>query len=219
MKNSVIDRLGERLRHEVSSQDLTLLDTYRRGFRPAYDVVVDRIRDELGLEVSGRPAKSTAAIVDKLRRGTMRLTQMQDISGCRILVPDIATQSQLISTLESMFEVVIVDRRIKPSHGYRAVHVIVQNTDFPVEIQLRTELQHAWAELSEKLADAFGIDTKYGGGPPEIRSHLDALSRLVAALEELLDEAVGGQEDFMSRIRHQIRRTMNVVKIAMRDRP
>jgi putative GTP pyrophosphokinase len=70
MKNSEVDRLGERLRHEVTSQDLTLLDSYRRGFRPAYDVVVDRIRDELGLEASGRPAKSTAAIVDKLRRGT-----------------------------------------------------------------------------------------------------------------------------------------------------
>jgi putative GTP pyrophosphokinase len=218
MKNSEVDRLGERLRHEVSSQDLTLLDTYRRGFRPAYDVVVDRIRAELGLEASGRPAKSTAAIVDKLRRGTMRLTQMQDIAGCRILVPDIPTQSQLIATLESMFEVVIVDRRIKPSHGYRAVHVIVQNTEFPVEVQLRTELQHTWAELSEKLADAVGIDTKYGGGHTAIRERLDLYSELVASFEQHLD-IDGLRDEPVNEHKRKIRLLMTNYMSAIRKKP
>jgi putative GTP pyrophosphokinase len=89
MSNATLDRLGERLRAEVSAEDLTQLDAYRRGFRPAYDAVVDRLRTELGIETSGRPAKSTAAIVDKLRRGSMRLTQMQDIAGCRVVVADV----------------------------------------------------------------------------------------------------------------------------------
>jgi putative GTP pyrophosphokinase len=216
MKNSEVDRLGERLRHEVTSQDLTLLDSYRRGFRPAYDVVVDRIRDELGLEASGRPAKSTAAIVDKLRRGTMRLTQMQDIAGCRILVPDITTQNQLIATLEGMFAVVIVDRRAKPSHGYRAVHVVVQDTEFPVEVQLRTDLQHVWAELSEKLADAFGMDTKYGGGPASIRTTLDSFSGFIADFEQNLD-IDGERSELALKVKRMIRQAMTNFIAAVRQ--
>ena len=89
MTNAELDRLGERLRAGVTAQDLTDLDRYRRSFRASYDAVVDRVRTELNLEVSGRPAKSTSAIVDKLRRSSMRLTQMQDIAGCRIAVAGI----------------------------------------------------------------------------------------------------------------------------------
>jgi ppGpp synthetase/RelA/SpoT-type nucleotidyltranferase len=36
----------------------------------------------------------------------------------------------------------VIDRREKPSHGYRAVHVIVECGGRMVEIQVRTELQH-----------------------------------------------------------------------------
>lgn len=79
-----VDRLGDRLRVGITAADLELLDGYRRGFRASYDWVIDRIRNEIGLEASGRPAKSTTAICDKLKRSSMRLTQMQDIAGCRI---------------------------------------------------------------------------------------------------------------------------------------
>jgi putative GTP pyrophosphokinase len=146
----------------------------------------------------------------------MRLTQMQDIAGCRVLVPDITTQSQLIAALESMFEVVIVDRRVNPSHGYRAVHVIVQNTEFPVEIQLRTDLQHVWAELSEKLADAFGMDTKYGGGPTSIRTTLDSFSGFIADFEQNLD-IDGERNELALKVKRMIRRAMTNFNAAVRQ--
>ena len=76
---------------------------------------MDRVRAELNLEVSGRPAKSTSAIVDKLRRSSMRLTQMQDIAGCRIAVPGIAEQNWLVDELVLMFNMGIVDRRSRPT--------------------------------------------------------------------------------------------------------
>ena len=50
----------------------------------------------------------------------------------------------------------------------------------PVEIQVRTQLQHVWAELSEKLADRYGMDVKYGGGPEAIYAHLAPASDLIA---------------------------------------
>ena len=63
-----VDRLGERLRRgDTSEVDLRLLDQYRRSFGDAYEIVISTIRDRLGAKPSGRAAKSTAAITDKLR--------------------------------------------------------------------------------------------------------------------------------------------------------
>jgi len=59
----------------------------------------------------------------------------------------------------------VVDRRTEPSHGYRAVHVIVFVRSLPVEIQIRTQLQHEWADLFEKLADHIGRRVRYGEPP------------------------------------------------------
>jgi putative GTP pyrophosphokinase len=71
-----------------------MLDEYRRSFGSAYDAVVNGIRDNLGLEPTGRPAKSTGAILAKLRRERIRLTQIQDIAGCRIIVDGIADRTR-----------------------------------------------------------------------------------------------------------------------------
>jgi hypothetical protein len=60
----------------------------------------------------------------------------------------------------------VVDRRRVPTHGYRAVHVIVFPEGIPVEIQVRTELQNHWAQLVEGLGDRWGRAIRYGG-PPE----------------------------------------------------
>jgi ppGpp synthetase/RelA/SpoT-type nucleotidyltranferase len=216
MNKSDLDRLGARLRGGISPEDLTFLDTYRRGFRNAYDSVVDRVRAELGLEASGRPAKSTPAIVDKLCRSSMRLTQMQDIAGCRVVVPDIPAQDRVIARLDQMFDATVIDRRVKPSNGYRAVHVVVHEVGLPVEVQVRTDLQHVWAESSEKLADAFGSQLKYGGGPKEIRELLDVYSNMIGDFEQHLDmgEAAGPR---VSELKSKLRGAMVDLTVALRQ--
>lgn len=182
-----IDRLGERLKKgDITDDDLRLLDTYRRSFADAYDEVVGAVRKELGLEPTGRPAKSTTSIADKLRRESIRLTQIQDIAGCRLIVPDIANQDQVVQSLSRLFENTnIADRRKKPSHGYRAVHVIVTHLGKMVEIQVRTALQHLWAEFSEKLSDIVGITVKYGGGNERIQDTLLTMSEAVTKIESI----------------------------------
>lgn len=174
---SEIDRLGDRLREVISEEDLRLLDAYRLSFANAYIGVIDKIRNTTGVDASGRPAKSTTAIVDKLRRESIRLSQMQDIAGCRIVVDSYTRQNALTEALSTLFlGCVVSDRRKNPSHGYRAVHLIVPYENRFVEVQIRTELQHLWAELSEKLSDKFGIDVKYGKGPKHVREFLGSLS-------------------------------------------
>jgi putative GTP pyrophosphokinase len=195
LSTAAVDQLGERLRKGITVDDLRALDQYRRAFRTDYDAVISAIRDVLTLEPSGRPAKSTSAIVDKLRRGSMRLSQMQDIAGCRLVVTDTLGQNEAVNRLVGMFPAAVVDRREKPSHGYRAVHVVVRLTRRPIEIQVRTVLQHLWAEFSEKAADAFGIEVKYGGGHKTVRCALDQASELVARFErlELNKDQIGDQ--------------------------
>jgi ppGpp synthetase/RelA/SpoT-type nucleotidyltranferase len=183
-----VDRLGDRLkRGNITEEDLRLLDQYRRSFAEAYETVVGIIRDKLKLEPTGRPAKSTTSIADKLKRESIRLTQIQDIAGCRIIVADIAEQESVIQSLTGLFQqITVIDRREKPSHGYRAVHVVVNRGGKLIEIQVRTSLQHVWAELSEKYSDVIDRSIKYGGGDAVIQQILQVTSKLIA--NEELDE-------------------------------
>ena len=188
-----VDRLGDRLRSgALDEADLTLLDNYRRSFGPAYENVVEALR-ELGVQPTGRPAKSTPSLVAKMNRETVRLSQVQDIAGCRVVVADLEEQERVMATLGRAFaKVTVVDRRASPTYGYRAVHVIVEVLDRTVEIQVRTMLQHTWAELSEKLSDLVDPAIKYGGGPARVKDLLLRSSSALGLVEEgerLLAEA------------------------------
>jgi ppGpp synthetase/RelA/SpoT-type nucleotidyltranferase len=98
----------------------------------------------------------------------------------------------------------VADRRNKPSHGYRAVHIIAKIAGKPVEIQVRSELQHVWAELSEKLSDVVDPTIKYGGGSDDVQhvlnyvsSHIASLERLERRFEEFQDEHEEGLDDLL----------------------
>ncbi len=77
----------------------------------------------------------------------------------------------------------IKDRRLEPSHGYRAVHVMHGDHRGTVEVQIRTLLQHQWAELSE-LFDRISPGTKYGAGAPKYQQILNRESWLIASFED-----------------------------------
>ncbi len=208
-----IDRLGERLRKgAIEDSDLRLLDAYRRSFVPAYEVVNAVIKEIIASKPTGRPAKSTTSIVEKLNRETIRLTQMQDIAGCRLVVGPIWNQNKVVKLLKAKLKTVVVDRRKQPSNGYRAVHVIATADDKPIEIQVRTTLQHLWAELSEKLADVVDPSIKYGGGPEELRTFLDRLSKTIADVEALeLQRVSVGQRKELRSVKQQLRKLLKDV--------
>jgi putative GTP pyrophosphokinase len=226
LSRSQIDRLGEKLRAQTfHEEELRALDDYRRTFGSAYDSTVDRLRRVLGAPVSGRPAKSTNSIIEKLNRETLRLSQMQDIAGCRVVVADVIQQNETVESLKREFpEATVVDRRVKPSHGYRAVHVIVTANQKPIEVQIRTFLQHAWAELCEKFADVVDPAIKYGGGPSDARRTLDAVAMLIARIEaaELAFAGPGKSPDSdaqeLRQLREEYERTLTGIIKAFAER-
>ncbi len=185
--NAQIDRLGDRLRRQVYGEaELRLLDEYRRTFGPAYDRVVETIHRITDLPVSGRPAKSTSSIIEKLNRESIRLSQMQDVAGCRTVVNDVAEQDRTVDAIAMAFKSVsVLDRRVKPSHGYRAVHLVVRESNKAIEVQIRTALQHVWAEMCEKCADIIDPAIKYGGGSDSARDALDRASQQIYRIENV----------------------------------
>ncbi len=186
LSKTQVDRLGDRLREGAYGEsEVRLLDEYRQSFREAYENVFRAIR-ERGFEPTGRAAKSIVSIVEKLRRESIRLSQMQDMGGCRIVVTSELEQERSVSVLRVAFpQATVVDRRENPSNGYRAVHVIAEESGKPIEIQVRSSLQHLWAELSEKASDVLDPMIKYGGGPPEMVTLLGGFSQKVMRCERL----------------------------------
>ncbi len=154
--------------------------------------MVRTIRERLQLELTGRTGKSTESLIAKLHRESIRLSQVHDIAGCRVVVADVAEEERVVASLQTIFPgASVIDRRTKPSYGYRAVHVIALISEKLIEIQVRTSLQHLWAELSEKLSDILDPTIKYGGGKHEIRQMLTKASEMVATVEQQEQERVG----------------------------
>lgn len=144
----------------------------------------------LPIEVSQR-LKRMSTILDKLRREpTMQLANMQDVSGCR----------GVFATLNDLRR---VERRLKKnrppvrsndyasnprSSGYRAVHVVVVYPDElgdnrMIEVQLRTQVMHAWAITVERLSGRLRKDLKSGRGPTELLELMAAISEAMAIEE------------------------------------
>jgi len=116
---------------------------------------------------------------------TTRLSQREDIAGCRLLLDDEAQLRAVQERTTELWAVRTVEDSMataKPS-GYRAVHVVVRREDRLVEIQLRVPEHHAWAELVDGIALLGGglAGVKDGRGPGSL---LDALRLLAEALED-----------------------------------
>lgn len=121
---------------------------------------------------------------------------MDDIAGARI-VGDMtwSDQDRWIDRLSAAFPGgKVVDRRERPSHGYRAVHYVAPVDEVRVEIQVRTVMQDLWAQIVERLADRWGRGIRYGKAVPDrnsvvwgttTRQHLvDAVHALSVAVHQ-----------------------------------
>ena len=175
-------RRGGRLTAETppTPDDLQKLARFQADYQPSLEEVVAVLRDRLHITSSGlfdgvaltttsRPGKTIETLREKLRKG-IPLRVIQDITGLRV-VGDLrlSQQNDLRDQIKKCFAGSRVDeddRRVTPSSGYRAVHLIPVVLGLPVEIQLRTASQDAWAQASEKLGDLWGRWHRYGL-PPE----------------------------------------------------
>ncbi|MFF0575338.1 nucleotidyltransferase family protein [Streptosporangium saharense] len=194
MSKGALDRLGKSLvsNGRVAPEDAEAFASVAEAYQDAL-AQAERYLFGLGFRVSTR-VKTTQVLIEKLCRESSRLSQVQDLAGARIVVQDRMDQDKALESIRGFFDAhapkpcKAKDRRADPSHGYRAVHLIVFLEDIPVEIQIRTQLQDVWAQIMERLADHWGRGIRYGDLPeaPDalVRVGLDSVPRR-KVLEEL----------------------------------
>ena len=177
---SQIDRAGERLRKAAtpSESDRELYNEYRASFLQPLSEVVAALRALAGGMPVTHRLKRFETTVQKLRRQRTRLSSIEDIAGCRVVLPTWREQHELIDRVRDELEVVRErDYQLEPRHGYRALHAVVRVREQPVEIQLRTELEDRWANFVDQLAQE-DLVIKYGGGPSQTQALLRGTSAI-----------------------------------------
>ena len=168
LTKSQINRLGEKLRHQptIDAAGLNELQALRSLYDAPMAQVQTLLKERLGLDATSR-LKTVNTILEKLSREKMRLAEMQDIAGLRIVENmGLGPQSHMVERIAGLFPGArIVDRRERPNRGYRAVHVVPEVDGYLIEIQVRTTLQDLWAQSMERLADEAGREVRYGAIP------------------------------------------------------
>lgn len=201
-----VRNLGERIRlgHERPT-DMQALDQFRGFLLPPASSIMVQIQEglhDLPHLMAGR-VKRLESIRRKLtRQHRMKLENMDDVVGLRILAPSPSAQEELLPRVSEILEALGVadlrirryDREPSPS-GYRAIHIIPQvdlqldengaHRPFGIEIQLRTFYQHLWSSTSE----SFGEQVKEGGGSEPTRKYLAELSQKIAVFEDAQPES------------------------------
>lgn len=145
-----------------------------------------------GAITAGR-LKRTPAIVEKLQRSSScNLRTLDDIAGCRIVVPtyeNVMDVCKLLSNHETFIKP--KDYLNEPKeNGYRSIHLIhrcasscPQYDYLRVEVQVRTLMQHAWATAVESYDVISSSGLKCGDGKPEEFQYFALVSSLIAISE------------------------------------
>jgi putative GTP pyrophosphokinase len=136
----------------------------------------------------GQRLKRELQIIDKLaRHPKMQLARMQDIGGCRAVLP--GGQDEVYAVVDRMkqadWDVRGFDDYSKSptKHGYRAVHAIVMRDDRLIEIQLRTPGQNQWAIAVERASIQLRMPLKFGVGEPKILEYFARAADAIALQE------------------------------------
>lgn len=157
--------------------------------------------------------KRTPQLIRKLARFPgMRLTQVEDIGGCRAVLPNAAAVSGVLRRIRRYWDIIDVNDYVAApkSTGYRGVHVMVWRDDVRLEAQLRTPFQQEWADAVEGWAGRLREPLKDGRGPDEVLEWLrvaadmmaldEAGERIDDALEARFLAAQRGMRDYLDRV-------------------
>ncbi len=148
-------------------------------------------RTQLTADVSQRLKERRTTIGKFLHEPTMQLPTMQDIAGCRAVVPDLDAVRQVVDGWHEarLRKLEIVEEsdelEVPRPSGYRAYHLIVRHGEQGqlVEVQLRSQLQHAWAVAVESVGRTCGQSLKTGQGTPELLARFRRVAGYLAAVE------------------------------------
>ena len=157
-----------------------------------------KLKGGYGDTIVAQRLKRAASIVLKLQRyDGMQLARMQDIGGLRAVLGSLAK----VRSLETEYRETAFEHELTNSKdyinepkddGYRGVHLIYRykNKRAPdynglsLELQLRTQRQHAWATAVETMGTYLGQALKVGQGDKLWRDFFAKASAAIAIIED-----------------------------------
>jgi len=149
--------------------------------------------------------KRVPSIINKLKRRydgrepTMKLSQMQDISGCRTVLSNVKLARELYEKYYVADDLKHKKIRVKDyiefpkKDGYRSIHIIYRyNSDkgkkeyngLLIEVQIRSKLQHLWATAVETVDLFTGQAIKSNEGKEEWVDLFRLVSSAFAKIEK-----------------------------------
>ena len=155
--------------------------------------------------LSAQRLKRVPSIIKKLNRkyegnkATMKLMQMQDIAGCRVVMPDVKLARKIYQEYYHNGDlkhkkINEKDYIIYPKNdGYRSIHLVYRyNSDkkkgilyngLLVEVQIRSQLQHIWATAVETVGFFTGQAIKSNEGEEKWKEFFKLVSSAFAKFE------------------------------------
>ncbi len=242
---SKIDSAGSVLINKESSNEekekaIEILDNWRaihrypmHIFKKRLKVVSEKIdKDALSVQ----RLKRLPSILKKLQRiyhgnkPTMKLSQMQDIAGCRAVMSNIKLTRKLYK--ESYIKGDIKHKKVNEKDyitypkedGYRSIHIIYRyksnkegKKDYNgllIEVQIRSKLQHLWATAIETVDFFTRQAIKSNEGQKEWMDFFKLVSSAFAIIENtpLVPNTPTNKKELYSQIKEK-EKELQVIKI------
>lgn len=220
-----IIKAGKTIRNNSVSSDekevaIEIIDNWRMAHAFPLHIIYTHLRrfkrNRNDIFVAER-LKRLDSIIGKLKReNSMNLWTMQDLGGCRVIVPSIEEVYSLAKRYEKSRK-----RHMKKKEydyidnpkqsGYRSLHVVYEyksdkstnyNKNMLIEIQFRTHLQHLWATAVETMGMFKKTAIKSGQGDEDINRFFTLTSSLIAMKEET--SAVPNTTENISEIKEEL---------------
>lgn len=230
---SNVNRVGEILRGKIrveenSQEEIDAFNTFnnwRASHAYPLHIIMKNVK-KLAQKISTQAIcvqrlKRIKAILIKLTRfPEMKLSRIEDIGGCRIVMPNVGLArtltEQYISKNKRHKRIKSREKnyinRPKPD-GYRSIHLVYAYysrnkvgavfNDKLIEIQIRSQLQHIWATALE-TNDLFNHQRiKFGQGDPKWKYFFKLVSSAFALMEQcpIVDDTPTDKKELYSEIR------------------
>ncbi len=201
-----VTKAGDNIRkNKATSDDLDVIEMWRAAHRNVLNtfqaILRNRTRGKKILVAQRHKRRNT--IFDKMQRlPKMELARMDDIAGCRLIFKDI---KQLYSFRQNFHKANFKHKRKNDENkydyikrpkvtGYRGVHDVYSydvNSEvgrplkgLMVEIQYRTQVQHAWATAIEVVGFVTKSQPKFQQGDKRYEECMSYASELLSRYHE-----------------------------------
>ena len=210
-----VDRAGNNFRDgKENEEDAEVLQKWRDSHRQVLNTFQTLLRNRAkrtdGKIVIAQRHKRKSTIIDKLRRlPRMKLSQMNDIAGCRLIFENTEALHEFRKNLH--------DSRLRhdlkndpdkydyikspKDDGYRGVHDVYsysgnsRHGGLLIEIQYRTLIQHSWATAVEVMGFVTDKELKFGRGDEKLLEVFRFASEILARTFEDKKSCLGHLSD------------------------